>query len=149
MYLFDVKSFVLISVVVFTTTSCLKQEESKVDSEKKENAAVVIEEQTQEKVEPEKTNESATLPSPNIMNPLPGTDPCFEAVELLRDEGDAQMYRNLGQSILLDDNEVAKDSHRTYMGIIGGMLRDKKRIPEIRQKVLDTCRFLKKERKVK
>lgn len=81
---------------------------------------------------------------PDIMTPLVGTDPCFEAVELIREPNDVKMYRDLGDSILLTDDEPARDDHRTYMGIIGAMLKKDRNVADIRQAILDTCRMLKK-----
>lgn len=78
----------------------------------------------------------------NIMKQLPGLDPCFGAVEFFRDEGDVTNYKSFGDAILLDKSYKLDNSHKTYIGIAAGMIRDKKSIPEIRQKLLDTCRLL-------
>lgn len=81
--------------------------------------------------------------APNIMTPLAGTHPCYEYVELIREPNDVETYRSLGDSILLKENEPAKDDHRTYIGIIGAMLKKDKSIAEIRQAILTTCQTLK------
>lgn len=138
----NIKSFAFLFFIGVFLSSCSKKEEQ-LDVEKKEKNVVIEEKAIENKTK--QKNSLAASPSPDIMKPLAGTDPCFEAVELIRDEGDAKLYRGLGKTILLDDKDIVKDDHRTYIGIIGGMLRDKKSFPEIRQRLLDVCRSFKKE----
>ena len=48
----------------------------------------------------------------------------------------------MGDSILLKDEEPARDEYRTYIGIIGSMLKKDRSIAEVRQAALDACRLL-------
>lgn len=78
----------------------------------------------------------------DIMRPLNVTDTCFMAVELIRDQGDVAMFKELGDQILIKDDAATGDNNKTYFGIIGKMLKENKSIREIRQTLLDTCRKL-------
>ena len=111
------------------------------DVEVKQQAIDLKKEQVEKKPEQKPGAETKV----DIMKPLDGKDPCFMAVELLRTEGDVTMFKDLGDSIIVNSAEAATDSHRTYMGIIGARLKESKSIPEIRQELLDTCRLLKKK----
>ncbi len=92
----------------------------------------------------QKTSEKEKIPA--IMIPLAGADPCFEYVELIRAPNDVETYRSFGDSILLKDSEPARDDYRTYIGIIGAMIKKNGTIADIRQAVLTTCRTLKSKK---
>jgi len=83
----------------------------------------------------------------NIMKMMPPLDPCFEAVEFVRDQGDLSTFKALGDKIMLDGAAKLDHSHKTYFGIIGLLIRDDKNtISDIRKKLLTTCRQLTKVR---
>lgn len=130
---------ILFIITFLSLTSCSTEKDQVANpKESKEQSAAPS--------EPSKTKQVITEKSkiPDIMMPLDGADPCFEAVELIREPNDVNTYRDLGDSILLADDEPARDDHRTYIGIIGAMLKKDRTIAEIRQAILDTCRTLKK-----
>jgi len=149
MFVFNTRLFVFLFVIMFSA-ACYGDGDKEKTIEKETAFAVnkkpSVSSETIKKVDvspassnTEKKDESSASAF-DIMKPLYSNDPCFIAVELIRDQGDVATYSDLGDAIIIKGNEVPTDSHRTYMSIIGKMLKEKKEIREIRQTLLDTCR---------
>ena len=118
-------STAVILMALSVAVSCSKKEDEKVEEKQAETVTVEL-----EKIEV----------SADIMTPLAGTDPCFEAVELVRDDQDLSTYRDFGDKILLDKDYVERHGHKTYIGTIGKLLKEDRSIAEIRQVLLNKCR---------
>jgi len=120
----------LFFVLVFSASCSEKEASTKTPEVKNNNSAESV----------KNTSPTTLVVADDIMKPLSGTDICFEAVELIRDEGDVATFKDLGDSILLKDDYIQRHGQKTYFGTIGGMLKDNKSIPEIRQVLLNKCR---------
>jgi len=142
--------FVLLSMVACGKADSDKNEGGGVNIEREqaESSSVSVDIKLEELSgsQTEKSTEVSLVVSADIMRMMNGTDPCFVPVELVRDEGDLATYRAQGDKIILKKKEVETHTHRTYMDIIGRMIKEKKSIPEIRQAVLNTCRRVTKKR---
>ncbi len=141
-----IKILFFISFFLFASCSSEQEPASSIKENKEQSSTPSSEIKTANKTQ---QNISEKEKTPDIMTPLAGTDPCFEYVELIRDPNDLETYRTFGDSILLKDDEPARDDHRTYIGIIGAMLKKNKNIAEIRQSVLDACRELKNQNQLR
>jgi hypothetical protein len=122
----------------FLLFSCSSDEKQVINTEKK------IEQPARSNIKSKATKVTDKPNTLDIMSPLSGTDSCFQYVELVRDSGDVDTYRSMGDSILLKKDDPARDEYKTYISIIGDMIKKDSSIAEIRQKVLDVCRELQK-----
>jgi hypothetical protein len=130
---------ILFFISFFLLTACSAEKEEALSA--KTNITNVANQTEQSSPVQEKTLD--------IMKPLAGTDPCFEYVELVRDSNDVETYRSFGDSILLKEDEPARDEQRTYIGIIAAMLKKNSSVAEIRQAVLDSCQELKNQNQLR